>query len=136
MSYDTIKTVSIAYKSELIRLNYYCYNNYMDKWKTFTQKNNSDITVIWVSDWFKWVDSLKISSLMLHMWENVVTVGSGVTGPPEFLPLYPIVNSPYNIQCYGNKMNQIVENLMLPQYLQLKLSVLLRTTFSVYLSIF
>ena len=29
-----------------------------------SQKNKSDITVIWVSDWLKWVDLLKISSLM------------------------------------------------------------------------
>ena len=29
-----------------------------------SEKNNSDITVIWVCDWFKLVDLFKISSLM------------------------------------------------------------------------
>ena len=39
-----------------------------------SQKNNSDITVIWVSDWFKWVDLFKISSLMSQFSTNKRTL--------------------------------------------------------------
>ena len=42
---------------------YYRCNNYVVKRKTF-RKNNSDIIVIWVCDWFKWANLFKISSLM------------------------------------------------------------------------
>ena len=34
------------------------------------QKSNSDITVIWVSDWFKWLNLFKISSLMSEFSTN------------------------------------------------------------------
>ena len=37
---------------------YYHCDNYVAKRKTF-RKNNSDITVIWVSDWFKWANLFK-----------------------------------------------------------------------------
>ena len=38
------------------------------------QKDKSDITVIWVSDWFKWIDLLKISSLMSQFSINKRTL--------------------------------------------------------------
>ena len=39
-----------------------------------SQKNKSDITVIWVSDWFKWIDLFKISSLMSQFSTNKRTL--------------------------------------------------------------
>ena len=41
---------------------------------------------------------------------------------PEFLPLDPMANKTCNIECCGNKINQIVIN-MLSQYLEVKLSL-------------
>ena len=35
-----------------------------------SQKNNSDITNIWVSDWFKWLNLFKISSVMSEFSTN------------------------------------------------------------------
>ena len=67
---------------------------------------------------------------MLDAYKVVVTVGSKITGPPEFLPLDPMVNESCNIERCGNKMHQIVANMMLFRYLQLKLSLLRMTTVS------
>ena len=39
-----------------------------------SQKNKSDITVFWVSDWFKWVDLFKILSLMSKFSTNERTL--------------------------------------------------------------
>ena len=39
-----------------------------------SQKNNSDITVIWVSKWFKWANLFKISSLMSQFPTNKRTL--------------------------------------------------------------
>ena len=48
-----------------------CYhsNDYVASEKPL-QKSQSDITVIWVRDWFKWVDLFKISSLMSQFSTN------------------------------------------------------------------
>ena len=35
-----------------------------------SEKENSDITVIWVCDWFKWANLFKISSLMSQFLTN------------------------------------------------------------------
>ena len=55
------------------------------------------------------------------MFSLCITVGSRIIGPPEFVLSHPIVNKPCNIKCYGNKMHQIVANMVLTQYLQFKL---------------
>ena len=47
---------------------------------------------------------------------------------PRFFPLNPIVNKSCKIECCGNKMNQIIQNTILSQGLELKLSPLWRTT--------
>ena len=39
-----------------------------------SQKSNPDITVIWVSDWFKWVDLFKILGLMSQFSTNKRTL--------------------------------------------------------------
>ena len=39
-----------------------------------SQNNNSDITVIWVSDWFKWANLFKISSSMSQFSTNKRTL--------------------------------------------------------------
>ena len=51
------------------------------------------------------------------------TVASKSIQPPDVFPLAPIVNKSYKIECCGNKMLQIVPNMMLYQYLQLKLNL-------------
>ena len=56
------------------------------------------------------------------------TVVIRITGPPDFLPLDPLVNKSCNIERCGNKMHQLVENMMLSQYLEFKLSLLWWTT--------
>ena len=50
-----------------------------------------------------------------------VTVVSKIIGPPEVSPLDPIVKKSHNIGRCGYKMHQIVANMMLSEYLQLKL---------------
>ena len=56
--------------------NYYRYDNYAVKRKTF-RKKNSDIIVIWVSDWFNWVNFMQnlehdvtVSYMMLQLGSN------------------------------------------------------------------
>ena len=62
--------------------------------------------------------------------KNLYTVGSRIIGPPEFLPLDPMVNKSCNIECCGNEMHQIIATMMLSQYFELKLSLLWRATVS------
>ena len=59
-----------------------------------------------------------------HLAPPTPTVVSKIIGPPEFFPLDSIVNKSCNIEYCGNKMHQIVPNMMLYQYLQLKLNLL------------
>ena len=44
--------------------------------------------------------------------------------PPDFHPLLPMVNKLCSNSDCGNKMHQIVPNMMLSQYLEVKLSLL------------
>ena len=53
-----------------------------------------------------------------------VQLAAASLDPPEFSPLDPIVNKSCNIERCGKKINQIVANKMLSQYLQLKLNLL------------
>ena len=61
------------------------------------------------------------------------TVGSWIIGPPQFFPLDPTANKLCNIEhieccnCCGNKMRQIVANMLLSQYLRLQLNLLWKT---------
>ena len=64
------------------------------------------------------------------------TVGSKIIGPPEFLPWDPMVNESHYIECCGNKMHQIVPNIMLYQYLELKRTLLRKASVSGYLPLF
>ena len=48
------------------------------------------------------------------------TVVSKIIGPLEFLPLDPMLNKPCNIERCGYKIHQIVVNMMLSLYLELK----------------
>ena len=43
---------------------------------------------------------------------------------PRDFPLNPIVNKSYKIECCGNKMHKIVQNMILTRGLELKLSLL------------
>ena len=56
---------------------------------------------------------------------EIYTVVSKIIGPPEFSLLNPIVNKSCNTERCGNKMHQIITNMMLSQYLQLQLHVCL-----------
>ena len=52
------------------------------------------------------------------------TAVSKIIGPPEISSLDPIVNKSCNIERCGNKMHENVPNMMLSQYLQVKLDML------------
>ena len=67
--------------------------------------------------------SQKLSILQLQLEAKLLD-------PLAFFPLDPMLNKSCNIERCGNKMNQIVTNMMLFQYLELKLSLLLRGTVS------
>ena len=68
-------------------------------------------------------------------WEGC-TVGSEIIGSLELLPMNPIVRKSCNIEHCGKEMHNIVANMMLSQYIQLKLSLLWRTTDSGLLPLF
>ena len=52
------------------------------------------------------------------------TLVSKIIGPPELSLLDSIVNKSCNTECHDNKMHLTVPNMMLYQYLQLKLNLL------------
>ena len=52
------------------------------------------------------------------------SVGNRRIRSPEFFPLDPMVNSSWNIERGGKKMHQTAADMMLSQYLQLKLNLL------------
>ena len=47
-----------------------------------------------------------------------------VCAPLKLFPLNPIVNKSCKIECFGNKVHQIIQNMVLFQGLELKLSLL------------
>ena len=63
------------------------------------------------------------------MFRNNIEVRFGLHWVPqlfellEFSPFNPIVNKSCQIECCGNKMHQIVQNMILSQGLELKLSL-------------
>ena len=62
-------------------------------------------------------NNVSCSDMEIQWWPKVF-------GNLEFSPFNPILNNSCKIERYGNKMHQIVQNMILTQSLELKLSVL------------
>ena len=66
---------------------------------------------------------------------SIGTLGSKIIGPEELPPLDPMVIELAIVRS-GNKIYQIITNMILSQYSELKLSMLRRATVSGYLPLF
>ena len=62
--------------------------------------------------------------LTLLIAEYIIQLVAKLLDPLEYLPLDPMVNEACNIERYGNKIPQIITNMILSQYLELKQSLL------------
>ena len=63
-------------------------------------------------------------SMMYRCVALTFTVCSKIIGLPKFLPWDPMVNKSCNIERCSNKMHQVVANMILSKYLQVKLNLL------------
>ena len=55
----------------------------------------------------------------LSLCQNWLQLASEILDPPGIFPLNPIVSKSCNIESCGNKMHQIIANLIVSEYLQL-----------------
>ena len=88
---------------------------------------------LWKADLSKAADFFHVVKLMKNSWTLVQawhTVVSKIIGLTIFSPLDSIVYKSCNIECWDNKMHKIFANMMLSQYLHLKLTLLWRTSIS------